>query len=1056
MKKISIIKTGLATLLIFNSIFVTAITFDVSVLKDTQQSNYTQFRDPKFNPPENFEIITADFNGDNIDDMLSMGGALSNMGTGGVMPTYPLAMMLYENGEYIAHDIGVVVSSAVVNIVDIDNDGDLDIVTLGRYILINDGLANFSILEYSSGYTAGNNVFTLDWDNDGDTDIVTQKRIYFNDGNMDFSYSEPSPEVFQDTIYPYYIADINNDGRVDVLKYNGSHLQSWVKDEQGMLNMQSEVELPHNLTMIHELNNDTEKQNFVLYLATSPENKTGLFNNNGEGVFSLIEFQLDTTNIPQDYSFKISKLINKDMNQDGIDELIIATTYKDISDCQNYQNMVYIYRQENEDNWQLVSRLHSEGFTGNPDFGYAFGNIKTPTVIDLNQDGLPDIIFNGDKPVTWLNDKITGTNTTFFTLSNASVLQYNRHIDAADFNVDGNIDVFSSSQYGSECNALDYSENLYSTSLYSLGSKLWLNDGQGGFEPYSSSLGGGNDFLGPHEYTKFADLENSGLSSIIYTATQENGIRFTRYTHPMVFDPPFNIAFPEVTTNVKIANLDNVGEKEIVMVADTEDAPIMVLGYQYPQFKVLQELEFGARNGEIMLADMDNDGNIDIVANTKTEENKVSIWYNDGLGRFSLSPPFADSAIATAIIDIDNDGLLDIFVSNESHDFWINQGNKEFLKLEYNDAFFYNPIGSIEDGTNIRPTKIEVRDFNKDGKSDLLFFYANTFTVYINESFNGNIWFYQVYKTSVLGLPENTNAVIIDINNDEKLDFITANQGSIKINTQVEESITTGLFFDPEYNGHGFSIDAIGRDNLFYSVFYSYDEQGRPQWYSLLNRFVGNEYGSNNYFSLSKIDNNNTISYLYDYNAQSTTINYTPQNTGAFTFSNYFLPNSKNLQRAYYRIGESYDTWNIQPIISESQAPDNDFSGLWWAGVDDAGWGVSLSFVQRENFQEVVAVLYFYDEFGNPRWVMGQSTGFETDQDIVIDMKQINGYGRLQNYVELTEFPAGTITLNLQQAAKELGQAGSMSMDVLYPDDQPNDNWVRNNIPISLFSKPKI
>ncbi len=1052
MKIISNIKIGFVFLFMFNSLSVPAITFDATVLKDAQQPNFTQFKDPRFNPSNNFEIIPADFNGDGVDDMLSMGGAIDNFGTGGVVPTYPLAMMLYENGEYIVHDIGVVVSSAVVNIIDIENDGDLDIVTLGKYILINDGLAHFSILEYNSRYTAGNNVFTLDWDSDGDYDIITQKRIYFNDGNMDFSYSEPSPEVFQDTVYPYYITDINNDGRVDVLKYNGSHLQSWIKDEQGMLNMQSEVELSHNLTMIYELNNDAQKQSFILYLAASLENKLWTLKNNGEGIFSLIEFQLDTTNIPQDSSFKVSKLINKDMNQDGMDELIIATTYKDISDCQNYQNMVYIYHQENEDNWQLMSKIHSEGFTEDPSFGYAYGNIEIPTVIDLNQDELPDIIFNGDKPVTWLNNKRAGTNETFFTLSNVSDLQFNRHVDATDFDGDGNIDIFSSSQYSGECNGLNYSENLYSTTLYSIGSKLWLNDGQGGFEPFSSSLGGGNDFLGPHEYTKFIDLENSGSPSIVYTATQENGIRFTRYTHPMVFDPPFNIAFPEVTINVKVANLNNVGEKEIVMIADTEDAPIMVLGYQYPQFKVLQELEFGARNGEIMLADMDNDGNIDIVSSTYGTEDSVKIWYNDGQSNFSESEPFSDFSYGIAIIDINNDGKKDVFISNR--DIWINQGDREFNKISYDNSFWSKPLG-LPSSQYLVPKKMEVVDINQDGKDDIVFNNWNDYYVFINDSTTSNISFYLVYATSFTSASQNNqhNLVLGDLNNDSKLDFVVGTKNNISIYAQRQETPITGLYFDPGYNGHGHSINSIGYRNLFYSVFFSYDDQGSPQWYSALSRYteLNNSYNSRYYFT--RLDRGEFISYIYDYSSNSTQIDNNVENSGYLVFSGNIQDDL--LDSFSYKIGDQFNTWNIQPIVSESELPDNDFSGLWWAGVDDSGWGISLSFVQRENSQEVVAILYFYDEFGNPRWIIGQSTGFEIDQDIVIEMKQINGYGRMQNYVELTEVSAGTITLNLQQASKELGQAGSMSMDVFYPDDQPNDNWARNNIPISLFSKPR-
>jgi len=70
MKRMLTCKLGLLFGLLFNSLVVPAITFDVQVLKDVQQSNFTQFKDPRFNPSSNFEIIPADFNGDGIDDML--------------------------------------------------------------------------------------------------------------------------------------------------------------------------------------------------------------------------------------------------------------------------------------------------------------------------------------------------------------------------------------------------------------------------------------------------------------------------------------------------------------------------------------------------------------------------------------------------------------------------------------------------------------------------------------------------------------------------------------------------------------------------------------------------------------------------------------------------------------------------------------------------------------------------------------------------------------------------------------------------------------------------
>ena len=258
------------------------------------------------------------------------------------------------------------------------------------------------------------------------------------------------------------------------------------------------------------------------------------------------------------------------------------------------------------------------------------------------------------------------------------------------------------------------------------------------------------------------------------------------------------------------------------------------------------------------------------------------------------------------------------------------------------------------------------------------------------------------------------------------------------------------MYYDDEYNGHGFSVEEIGRDNLYYSIFYTYDDNGKPNWYSALNRYQRND----NYWSINRINGNETIHSYYDYDSSTMFLDWTSEHLGWLRFDNNRGDDSIN--RAIYKIADIQRNWNIEPIVNDSHAPEIDLSGLWWAGNDDAGWGVSLSFIQGQEGQTVVAIVYFYDETGYPRWLIGQANGFEFNQDINIDMKQINGYGRLQNLVELSEIPAGNLTLNLLQASQEFGQAGKLSMDIFYPEDQTNnDNWVRNNIPIALFSKPR-
>lgn len=120
--------------------------------------------------------------------------------------------------------------------------------------------------------------------------------------------------------------------------------------------------------------------------------------------------------------------------------------------------------------------------------------------------------------------------------------------------------------------------------------------------------------------------------------------------------------------------------------------------------------------------DMDNDGDQDLVAAvTNTFSGKI-VWYEnlDGLGTFSeekflIQNP--DELSKILLVDIDNDGLLDIlasdFVLNRGKIFWYrNLGNNNFGEAQIIYQFEYLQSG----GTNI--VDFRYIDINTDGKKD--------------------------------------------------------------------------------------------------------------------------------------------------------------------------------------------------------------------------------------------------------------------------------------------------------------------------------------------------
>lgn len=132
-----------------------------------------------------------------------------------------------------------------------------------------------------------------------------------------------------------------------------------------------------------------------------------------------------------------------------------------------------------------------------------------------------------------------------------------------------------------------------------------------------------------------------------------------------------------------------------------------------------------------------------------------------------------------------------------------------------------------------------------------------------------------------------------------------------------------------------------------------------------------------------------------------------------------------------------------------SSYPSPDFGGTWWTGIDDDGWGISLAYFG----DIIIAVIYYYDDAGNPRWVLGQNSGFERNVEIAIDLYEHHGFGRTATPIETTKIIAGTATFILSSYSQILENDATMTIDINYQGSQ-GGNWSRTNVPLSIFTKP--
>jgi len=280
---------------------------------------------------------------------------------------------------------------AGITVGDIDKDGDLDIF-LATYIkkelmegqtvfedktygatselLLNDGDENFTSITKSAGLEYIHNTFTavlVDVDNDTWLDLVVvhdtgEVRTYRNNG--DLTYTRKDNPLTEKFAYPMGVAvgDYNNDGLIDFMFSNtGSTLPRFlakgdIKD------------------------------------ATKFNEKWLLFENTGNFTFKDVA---EETKIA-DYEFSWGCVFS-DMNNDGLQDLIVAENYVDLTPNKVFRLPSRLLIQKDD---HTFAPTEKESGVVNPYYA------MTPLVSDFNKDGYTDFIWaNIDSPsLAYINE----------------------------------------------------------------------------------------------------------------------------------------------------------------------------------------------------------------------------------------------------------------------------------------------------------------------------------------------------------------------------------------------------------------------------------------------------------------------------------------------------------------------------------------------------------------------------------------------------------------------------------------------------------------------------
>lgn len=779
--------------------------------------------------------------------------------------------------------------------------------------------------------------------------------------------------------------------------------------------------------------------------------------NNGDGSYTQNEEQEFLLNMENQQNIKLVDVIAKDLNNNGKPDLIFYTSSV-LANCGYHVNTVSIYRNDGSNQFEAVhSYAHESYMSEFADSNYAYIHVQ-----DMDNDGYQDFEVGSQVAESYLAKNLVMLNNhdLGFKLDDESMIQYVTSIKALDFDGDGNMDLAAATEIPQNCELQTGSQNI-NDMTHGL---LWMNNGSGEFDM------GFHDVINSKvSYLTAGDLDNDGFTDLLVTANNSDGLEYSSlYFGDSQASYQAYITLEDPVEKAEFSDLNSDGLTDLVVTTKGEGSQLVIyqnLGEH--TFGIASTMEFENNNGTIIIKDMDNDGNLDLVINSKLGEGEnVKVLFNEGELDFS-GPVMIDSdAEAIVVTDVNMDGLSDVLANNPDHSYgyYQNMDNREFV---------LTPEGGIGQLPQFAFGELISEDLDSDGKQDL---FGITREAFLTTDYNVRVLMHSDRETISYYNNNNVNvfksarwynelnSVVIDsadFDNDSLTDIVVSGGRNIILMKQIGNPDIEDIYYDNNHPGHGFSIDNMGRDNLYYTVFYTYDDFGNSEWYLQLNRMTGNNYGisiqSQSDFDVFNNESGNFgywINYNYDYSNRVSYINTRENKSGYLENYDEGFEGEDLFFEFLINDSKQNNLWQSERLIASDKKPANDFSGLWWAGPSDSGWGISLNFVQRTDRVDLVAVLFFYDAQGSSRWLLGQAENFVPSQPLNMEMFMYNGYGREQNYVELTRVAAGNITLILNEASQNLAQSGVMSMNVYYPKGERRD-WIRNNIPVALFSLPR-